>query len=228
MAPFDAVIFDCDGVLVDSESLALEVELEILAGEGLTYDRADFVRRFMGTADSHFHQLLDADSQERLGRPLRTDFVEMAHKARQVICRERLGEVPGARAAIAGLVVPKAVASSSRPAFLREKLTLGGLIDLFEPHIYSTELVARGKPHPDIFLYAAEKLQAAEPARCLVIEDSVNGVRSGLAAGMEVWGFIGGGHCDAALGDQLLAEGAHALVRDWDEASRRFAKEGLT
>jgi HAD superfamily hydrolase (TIGR01509 family) len=138
----------------------------------------------------------------------------LAHTARQVICRERLCEVPGARAAIETMALPKAVASSSRPAFLREKLTLGGLVDLFEPHIYSTELVARGKPHPDIFLYAAEKLGVAS-ARCLVIEDSVNGVQSGLAAGMTVWGFVGGGHCDEAMGERLLHEGAHRVVTDW-------------
>lgn len=214
-------------MLVDSEALALEVELEILAGEGLTYDKADFVRRFMGAADAHFHQLLDADSRERLGRPLREDFIEQAHAARQLICRERLGEVPGARVAIGAVRVAKAVASSSRPAFLREKLELGGLIDLFEPHIYSTELVVRGKPHPDIFLYAAERLRAA-PSGCLVIEDSINGVRSGLAAGMTVWGFIGGGHCDVALGEALLDEGAHALISDWPEAAARFVEEGLT
>jgi HAD superfamily hydrolase (TIGR01509 family) len=224
MLAHQAVIFDCDGVLVDSESLALEVELEILAECGLRYDRGDFVRRFMGTADEHFHELLDADSRERLGRPLRPDFIEMAHAARQRVCRERLAEVPGARGAVSALRGPKAVASSSRPDFLREKLALGGLLDLFDPHVYSTALVERAKPHPDVFLYAAARLGAA-PERCLVIEDSSNGVKAGLAAGMTVWGFVGGGHCDAVVAERLLSEGAERVIGTWEEARALFAGE---
>jgi HAD superfamily hydrolase (TIGR01509 family) len=211
-----AVIFDCDGVLVDSEILALEVELEILEGCGLSYEKGDFIRRFMGTADSHFRDLLDADSRERLGRPLRADFLEVTHAARERICRERLAEVPGARAAVLAIGARKAVASSSQPDFLREKLTLANLVEAFEPHIYSTRLVPRGKPAPDIFLYAAERLEAA-PARCLVLEDSVNGVVAGKAAGMEVWGFVGGSHCDAEMAGHLTEAGADRVVGSWAE-----------
>src|SRR5205814_1092653 len=149
MAGFSGVIFDCDGVLVDSEILALEVELEILEGCGLTFEKAEFVRRFMGTADAQFHDLLDAESRSRLGRPLRADFIEMAHDARKRICREKLAEVPGARAVALAIAAPKAVASSSRSDFLREKLSLANLIDVFDPHVYSTELVAHAKPAPD-------------------------------------------------------------------------------
>jgi HAD superfamily hydrolase (TIGR01509 family) len=222
MAGFAAVIFDCDGVLVDSEILALEVELEILEGCGLSFDKAEFVRRFMGTADGQFHDLLDAESRTRLGRPLRADFIEMAHDARKRICRERLAEVPGARAAALSLDVPKAVASSSRSDFLREKLTLANLIDVFDPHVYSTELVTRAKPAPDIFLYASNRLRV-EPKACLVLEDSVNGVRSGTAAGMTVWGFVGGGHCDDALGAHLIEEGAERLMTSWSEFEAAMA-----
>ena len=217
MAEIEAVIFDCDGVLVDSESLALEVELEILEGCGLRFEKGDFVRRFMGTADTHFRDLLEAESQTRLGKPLRSDFLDLAHAARERVCRERLSEVPGARAAATAWAGKKAVASSSRMDFLREKLTLAKLIDVFEPHIYSTELVSHGKPAPDIFLFTAQKL-AADPARCIVIEDSVNGVRAGVAAGMTVWAFVGGDHCDAALGEHLVEEGATRVVDDWAQA----------
>jgi len=216
MARFEAVIFDCDGVLVDSESLALEVELEILAGCGLTFERGDFVRRFMGTADTRFRDLLDAESRAKLGQPLREDFLDITHAARERICRERLSEVPGARAAATAWTGKKAVASSSRLDFLREKLTLADLIDVFEPHIYSTQQVEHGKPAPDIFLYTAQKLRA-DPARSLVLEDSVNGVRAGVAAGMTVWAFVGGDHCDEALGEHLVAEGAERSVANWAE-----------
>lgn len=217
MQRFEAVIFDCDGVLVDSESLALEVELEILADCGLSFDKGDFVRRFMGTADTHFRDLLEAESQARLGRPLRADFLDLAHAARERVCRERLAEVPGARAAVLATGAAKAVASSSRNDFLREKLALANLIDVFEPHIYSTQMVAHGKPAPDIFLFAAEKL-GVRANRSLVIEDSVNGVRAGHAAGMTVWAFVGGDHCDAELGQHLIEEGADLVVADWAQA----------
>lgn len=214
MTTFDAVIFDCDGVLVDSESLALEVELEILAGCGLGYGRAEFIARFMGRSDLDFRDALDVDSRERLGRGLPADFLEVTHAARIAICRERLVEVAGALEAVSALSHAKAVASSSRTAFLREKLQMAGLVEAFDPHIYSTQLVARSKPHPDIFLYAAERLGAA-PSRCLVLEDSVHGVAAGRAAGMTVWGFTGGGHCDEGAGEVLAAAGAHRVVDSW-------------
>lgn len=214
MAGFEAVIFDCDGVLVDSETLALEVELELLGSYGLIYERADFVRRFTGTADGHFRDLLDADHRARLNRPLPEDFLELTHQRRLAACRERLVEVAGARQAALAITEPMAVASSSRAGFLREKLSLVGLLDVFDPHVYSTELVAHGKPAPDVFLYAANQLNVA-PARCLVVEDSVNGVLAGCAAGMTVWGFVGGGHCDASSAEPLRAAGAHRIVTDW-------------
>jgi HAD superfamily hydrolase (TIGR01509 family) len=223
MPPFDAVIFDCDGVLVDSESLALEVELEILAGCGLSYGRSEFIARFMGRSDLDFRDALDADSRERLGRSLPDDFLEVTHAARIAICRERLVEVAGALEAVSALTLAKAVASSSRSAFLREKLQLAGLVEAFEPHIYSTQLVARSKPHPDVFLHAAEQLGVA-PSRCLVIEDSVHGVTAGLAAGMTVWGFTGGGHCDEAAGEALAAAGAHRVVESWPAFAAALAE----
>jgi beta-phosphoglucomutase-like phosphatase (HAD superfamily) len=223
MARFEAVIFDCDGVLVDSEALALEVELEILEGCGLTFEKADFIRRFMGAADTHFRDLLDVESRARLGRPLRPDFLDLAHAARERICRERLTEVLGARAAVEATGLVKAVASSSRMAFLREKLTLANLIDVFEPHIYSTEMVANAKPAPDIFLHAAARLGVA-PGRALVLEDSVNGVRAGAAAGMTVWAFVGGGHCDSALAEHLIEAGAERAVARWDEVPGLLAR----
>jgi HAD superfamily hydrolase (TIGR01509 family) len=107
-----------------------------------------------------------------------------------------------------------AIASSSRAHFLESKLKRMGLYELAAPHVYSADLVAAGKPAPDIFLYAAEKIGAA-PAGCLVLEDSVNGVRAGVAAGMAVWGFTGGGHCYVGYGERLAEAGAHRVVSDY-------------
>jgi len=216
-----AVIFDCDGVLVDSEILAVEVEIILLAECGLTYDPADYHHRFLGLDDAAYHAALDVDCRERTGEPLPMDFLRRARDQRWAACQTRLTEVAGAGAAAARLTLPKAVASSSGADFLREKLRLTGLLETFDPHVYSADLVARAKPHPDIFLHAASAL-AVEPARCLAIEDSVNGVASARAAGMTVWGFAGGGHMDAAALARLMEAGAERAVGGWAEAAVLF------
>lgn len=217
-----AVIFDCDGVLVDSEILAVEVEIVLLAEIGLTYEPSEYRRRFLGMHDHAFRDALDADCRAITGQPLPEDFLERTHADRLAACLERLTEVSGAGDAIAALSLPKAVASSSGANFLRQELELTGLLAAFDPHIYSADLVGRGKPHPDIFLHAAEQL-GADPARCLAIEDSVNGVLSAKAAGMEVWGFCGGGHMDDDAARRLSEAGARRLVATWDEARGLFA-----
>lgn len=218
-----AVIFDCDGVLVDSEILALEVELAMLAEAGLTYERRDFVHRFMGVNDAAFRVALNADALERTGRPLADDFHDLCRRERWDACQTRLVEVAGCGLAVAALTLPKAVASSTGADFLREKLRLTGLLAAFDPHVYSADLVERAKPHPDIFLHAAGALDI-EPTRCLAIEDSVNGVLSARAAGMTVWGFAGGGHMDETASDRLREAGAERVVADWAEAAALFAR----
>jgi|SRR5215217_898774 len=218
----EAVIFDCDGVLVDSEILAVEVELAMLAEQGLTYDRLDFGHRFMGMNDAAFRIALNIDAQERIGRPLADGFHDLCRIKRWDACQERLAEVPGCALAVTALTLPKAVASSTGADFLREKLRLTGLLAAFDPHVYSADLVARAKPHPDIFLHAAEAL-GTDPARCLAIEDSVNGVISAKAAGMTVWGFTGGGHMTEVSAARLAEAGAERVVRSWAEATVLFA-----
>jgi HAD superfamily hydrolase (TIGR01509 family) len=220
-----AVIFDCDGVLVDSEILAIEVEIVMLAELGLTYEPAEYRRRFLGLHDHDFREALDVDHRAATGRPLPSDFLHQTHARRLAACKARLTEVAGAAAALTALSKPKAVASSSPTAFLREKLALGGLLEAFDPHVYSADHVGRGKPHPDVFLHAAQNLRV-DPAACVAIEDSVNGVLSAKAAGMEVWGFLGGGHMDDDAARRLVEAGAHRMVADWQEARGLFAAFG--
>ncbi|MDP1737450.1 MAG: HAD-IA family hydrolase [Caulobacter sp.] len=220
-----AVIFDCDGVLVDSEILAIEVEIILLAECGLIYAPADYHHRFLGLNDAAYVEALNADSLARTGAPLSADFIQRAHDQRWDACQQRLEAVTGCAEAVAILTLPMAVASSSGAAFLREKLRLTGLLAAFDPHVYSADLVARAKPHPDIFLHAARALDA-DPARCLAIEDSVNGVTSARAAGMTVWGFAGGGHMDAMASAKLMAAGAERVVADWGEAAVLFEAFG--
>ena len=217
-----AVIFDCDGVLVDSEILALEVELAILAEQGLQFEREDYVTRFMGLSHQSFHDEIDREAQARLGRPI-SDVIrdELATRLRQTMIA-RLTEVPGAGAAVAGTGLLKAVASSSTREGLERKLRQVGLWDYFEPHVYSADHVAQAKPAPDLFLHAARAL-GVDPGECLVLEDSVNGVIAAKRAGMRVWGFLGGGHVHARLGGRLMAAGAERLVQGWRDAAPLLA-----
>ncbi len=218
-----AVIFDCDGVLVDSEILALEVELEMLAALGLTYDLPTFRHRFLGMHDTAFRDALDADRRTLHGVGLPADFLEDVHLRRRDAVDARLVEVTGAGRAVAALTVPKAVASSTGAAFLERKLRKAELWDLFAPHAYSADLVLHGKPAPDIFLHAAAALEVA-PDHCLAIEDSANGVRAARAAGMRVWGFTGGRHCGDESADALRDAGAEDVLTDWAATGARFAR----
>jgi HAD superfamily hydrolase (TIGR01509 family) len=215
-----AVIFDCDGVLVDSEAVYHEVELAVLAELGMPYDRHDFKARFMGMSDKAFYAALEADGLTRLGRSIEVDL-RTQFRERFALASERLAAVPGAAAAVDAVRLPRAVASSSTTAALEFKLKLSGLWERFAPHIYSAEHVTHAKPAPDLFLHAARALGIA-PARCLVIEDSVNGVRAGLAAGMPVWGFMGGGHMDEPARARLLDAGVERIVENWAEAAGLF------
>lgn len=218
-----AIIFDCDGVLVDSEILAIEVEIEILSSLGLAYDMATFRRRFLGLHDIAFRDALDADRRALHGQPLPEDFLDMVHARRRTVVDERLTEVSGAGAAVAALALPRAVASSTGTAFLERKLRKTDLWGHFAPHAYSADLVAHGKPAPDIFLHAAAALSIA-PESCLAIEDSANGVIAARAAGMRVWGFTGGGHCGPETADALRDAGAEIVVPSWAEAHERFQR----
>ena len=215
--PVEAVIFDCDGVLVDSEILALDMELRILAEHGMNYQPAAFRERFMGMPDDAFFAALDADSRSRRGVPLPPDFRRMHAELYDQALRERLEEVEGASLAVGRCRgVRTAVASSSTTSKLRMKLDRVGLWEVFAPHVYSGDLVDRGKPAPDLFLHVADRLET-RPANCLVIEDSVNGVLAGRAAGMCVWGFLGGSHLAGNGGERLLEAGASGLLRAWSD-----------
>lgn len=210
---FDAILFDCDGVLVDSEILGLDDSAAYLRSHGFAWSADDLVRLFTGLRDDVFAARLAGAYREANGAAPPDGFFDGLIETRRRK-RDELQPVPGAAAALAAIGTPKAVASSSRLIYLESKLKRTGLYDLVAPHVYSADAVASGKPAPDIFLYAAERLGVAAP-RCLVIEDSANGVIAGRAAGMTVWGFMGGGHCFDGHEARLLAAGAHAVVRDF-------------
>ncbi len=217
--PFDAVIFDCDGCLVDTEALVIEVLGQSLADLELGYDP----HRFMGLSDAAFFAALDAEHWAHHGQPLPRDFPELCAQTMRAALRDRLTEIEGAGDAVRACPWPKAVASGSSSASLQRKLSQIGLWDAFAPHVYSAEQVRRGKPDPDLFLHAAEAL-GVDPGRCLAIEDSQNGVKAAVAAGMTVWGFAGGGHIGPEDPERLLAAGASRIVHSWAQAQAAFGQ----
>lgn len=202
-----ALIFDCDGVLVDSEPLAVAEIADLLARHDVPIKAAQIYDRFLGRS---FQTVLDAVRGEHgvdLCAAVAGFDADLAARLRR-----DLRPVAGIAAAIAAMPGPRAVASSSAPARLALSLQVTGLADLFGPHVYSAALVARGKPAPDLFLLAAARLGVA-PADCTVIEDSPAGIRAARAAGMRVVGFLGGSHAGPArLADRLAAESPDALV----------------
>ncbi len=208
---FEAILFDCDGVLVDSEIIYVDVEREHLARIGLNYDLGVYMDRFQGLGSDDFWAALDRDHRALGKGPLPETFGRDLDAATLERIDRELSEISGIKAFLENHTGPRAVASSSRLERLIHKLERTGLHRFFAPHIYSGEQVANGKPAPDLFLYAAKNL-GVDPAITLVIEDSVNGVKAGLAAGMTVWGFVGGGHSHCGHAEQLLEAGAHKVV----------------
>ena len=186
-AQTELVIFDCDGVLIDSEVISARMLIAELAGYGVTLDRAFVSRYFLGRS----YPAVLAEVRTRFGVALPDQF-EADYRARLLAAFQRdLKVMPGVRDCIDQLALPYCLATSSSPERLRQSLVLTGLTDLFGDRVYTASRVARGKPAPDLFLFAAAEMRA-QPQNCIVIEDSLNGVTAGLAAGMEVWRFTGG------------------------------------
>lgn len=205
------IIFDCDGVLIDSEIIANRVYPEVLTGFGLQVTAAD-MDRFTGMTDTATFAILERE----FGRKLPDDHAERLAAALKDAYTRELTAISGVVDVIAELAIPYCVASSSTPDKLRFGLDCVGLHRYFAPHVFSAAMVARGKPAPDLFLYAADQMRA-RPEACLVIEDSVAGVKAARAAGMTVFGFCGGGHCGPDHGARLLAEGAAHVFDDMRE-----------
>lgn len=182
MPRFDLVIFDCDGVLIDSERLAVRTESQILAELGWPLTEAQVIERFVGRSSVYMQAVIE----EHIGRPVDWQ-VEFELRVREV-CERELEPVDGVIAALDAITVPSCVASSSSHAMLNFKLGLTGMAERFAGRIFSADDVAHGKPDPAVFLFAADSM-AVQPRRCAVIEDSVSGVEAGLAAGMTVFAF---------------------------------------
>ncbi len=221
------VIFDCDGVLIDSERIFARALAEGLAAAGFPATVEEALSLGLGLDDA----AVSAAVRARFGRPLPEGFfVEMWQSALETFTIE-LRPMPGVIALLETLETPCCVASNSPLEAIRKGLELTGLGRFFGSRVYSAEKVARGKPAPDLLLLAARE-EGASPPSTLVVEDSPRGVEAALAAQMTAVGFCGGSHCGAGHGEHLLAAGCASVfgtmaeLARFLEASNRFSGAG--
>lgn len=210
------IIFDCDGVLIDSEAIYLEVELSFLAARGVDVDRDWYVGEFMALAQAKWRAKLSDLLLDKTGKPLsEDDYTALKSESRRRVI-EAARPIAGIEALLKRMTAPRCVASSTQMPFLPLKLERAELDRFFGEAVYSGDMVENGKPAPDLFEYAADKMGFAAE-HCITIEDSANGVRGAKAAGQFVIGFTGGGHWTDKGGAQLLAAGADAVVASHTE-----------
>jgi HAD superfamily hydrolase (TIGR01509 family) len=200
------LIFDCDGVLVDSEVLSCRIDAEFLTEIGIPYTTDEIAQQFLGVSLKTMIARIEAERDCKLP----DDFSERLNSILFARFETDLKPIEGVRAAILSLPYPRCVASSSVPERIALSLRITGLSDLFDD-IFSSTQVPRGKPAPDLFLHAASSMNA-RPEDCVVIEDSVAGVQAALAAGMRVIGFAGGGHCGPDHTEKLRQAGAPVVI----------------
>ncbi|OGI68652.1 MAG: haloacid dehalogenase [Candidatus Muproteobacteria bacterium RBG_16_60_9] len=183
----ELVIFDCDGVLVDSERLAIKIDIAVLARLGWPLTEAEVIERFVGVSDAHFRRAIES----HLGRALPDDWDAEFHPLYRNAFMKELRPVEGIVDALDRISLPTCVASSGAHEKMRFTLGLTGLYDKFHGRIFSATEVPQGKPAPDLFLYAAERM-GVSPGACAVVEDSATGVAAARAAGMSVFAYAGG------------------------------------
>ncbi len=204
------IIFDCDGVLIDSEILSAEVDAAILREFGYEISAADLAHRFAGiTTEGIFERV-----SEEIGRAIPEDVVRRAKRETDLKLSREVVPIPGVNEMLDALDDPRCICSNSRSERLKVSLDKVGLWDRFRPYVFSAQEVGtkREKPAPDIFLYAAREFET-DPAEAVVIEDSTTGVTGAVAAGMRVIGFTGATHSWPGHGEALMDAGATTVVR---------------
>ena len=193
----DLVIFDCDGVLIDSEIISARMLIAELARLGLDIDLAYVAQHFLGRS----YPVVMEKLRREFGLALPAEFEEAYRERLLAAFQSELRVMPHVRGVLDRLAVPFCVATSSSPRRAAMSLEVAGLGHLVGPRLFTASQVANGKPAPDLFLFAASAMQVA-PARTLVIEDSLTGVRAARAAGMAVWRFVGGSHMAGFAADE--------------------------
>ena len=213
MNAFDLIIFDCDGVLIESETIAQRVESALFRERGADISPQDVGRRYTGTTEALMHK----DIEERFGITIDPVEISAAFDAMFWPLAEReLKATPGVIDFIETLSHDRCVCSNSPSHRIKRGLEIAGIKRIAEEFYFAATDHGEGKPAPDVFLHAA-RVFAVDPARCLVIEDSVFGVQGGRAAGMSVAGYIGGNHSTEGHADRLKGAGAQITTDDWSD-----------
>jgi HAD superfamily hydrolase (TIGR01509 family) len=183
----ELVIFDCDGVLVDSERIAVKVDAAVLADLGCHFTEAEIIDRFVGSS----REVFTAEVEAQLGRRLQNGWWNAYERLYQDAYDVGLTAVGGIAEALEKIASPMCVASNGRHDGIQRKLQTVGLYERFKGCVFSAADVPRGKPAPDLFLHAARAM-GADPSRCTVVEDSIYGVEAARAARMRAFGYSGG------------------------------------
>jgi HAD superfamily hydrolase (TIGR01509 family) len=206
------IIFDCDGVLVDSEIIAHQLLAQMMTDLGHPMIAAESIQKFAGRSLADTLPLLEAILGRRLPDHLGQKYGALLLQR----LRRDLKPVNGAKEAITQLACLRCVASSSSLERIHLSLEVTGLASLFGSNVFSVGQVAHGKPAPDLYLFAARTL-AVSPENCIVIEDSAVGVKAGRSAGMRVIGFTGGAHTSSDAAEHLAAAGAYPVISSMAE-----------
>lgn len=210
----DLIIFDCDGVLVDSEPVSCAAFSAYLNSHDIPLSPDDIMARFVGWSLSSSKTALEAD-----GWTLPDTFIDDVRDSNLKALAQGLDPIVGIAAAldnVQAMQIPMCVASSGQPIKISQSLRVTDLTDYFGDNVFSAQQVGRGKPDPALFLYAADQM-GASPETTLVIEDSEVGVQAGIAANMTVFGFTGGAHTAANHAAKLQALGAQQTFEDMNE-----------
>jgi HAD superfamily hydrolase (TIGR01509 family) len=214
ISTMDLVIFDCDGVLVDSEIIASRVEAELIRQAGYEISPEEISGSYAGLT---FRDILFR-IEEKAGIPFQASLIDQAEALTDKRLAAEVRAIDGAREAVLSVQAPRCVCSNSRKERIELMLGKVGILPLFHGNIFSALSTPSGKPKPapDVFLYAAGEMKA-DPARTFVIEDSVHGIAGAKAAGMRVIGFTGAGHTYPGHADALTDAGAETVIRRWAE-----------
>jgi HAD superfamily hydrolase (TIGR01509 family) len=208
-SPVQLIIFDCDGVLIDSEIVVCRLTSEELTKVGYPLTVEDVIERYAGRPEREMIDHIEQDWGQALPREY---FSRIRQRIGEAYAQE-LRAMPNAAETLNRIRLPLCVASSSYPEKLRLGLERTGLAGCFGADIISASYVAHGKPAPDVFIYAAGWMRTPIP-NCLVVEDSIPGVRAARSAGMRVFGFTGGSHCRSGHAERLTEAGAERILPD--------------
>lgn len=207
------LIFDCDGVVLDSMLLHTKVEAEAYQNIGIEITPEELALRFSGISQDEVSRILEKET----GTHVPQDLEAQIEKKKDEVFTKELQPIPGIYETLKSLEnFPRCIASGTGIAGLKHMLSVTNLYNCFAPNIFSSEMVSKGKPFPDLFLYAAQKM-GIMPNNCFVIEDASAGVEAGIAAGMRVIGFAGGSHCNQDHAAHLIKSGAELVFTNMSD-----------